>query len=98
MTASVPIAPTFDLATVAEAAGQRDPEKRWYARGMLHVEGVAQGALEAAATQAVVPPPPDPVQGRLAADPMRRALLRRQAEVEGKTLAHIVAELKAELP
>ena len=98
MTARVTIAPDRDLAAVSAAAGQPDPDRRWYARGMLHVEGVAQGALEAAATRAVVARPPDPVEGRLAADPVLRALLRRQAKVEGKTLAHIVAELKAELP
>ncbi|MCB1557230.1 MAG: hypothetical protein KDJ15_07965 [Alphaproteobacteria bacterium] len=53
----------YNLALIAEQAGQGDEDKRFYRNGELHVEGVTQAALDAAlagydhATQAPVPEP-----------------------------------------
>ncbi len=53
--ARIKISPELPLALIAEAAGQPDPEKRFYRDGFLEVQGVTQGALEHAAAN-----PPDP--------------------------------------
>ena len=96
MIATVAIAPNFDLASVAEAAGQPDPEKRWYAAGILHVEGVIQAALDAAAAAPIVAVS-DPVDVRLRHDPVVAALVRMLAKRFAISEAAAVAALKAEL-
>lgn len=48
MTASILVDPSFDLASIAEEAGNGAFDSRWYQDGYLYVEGVSQEALEAA--------------------------------------------------
>lgn len=51
MTASVVIAPDADLAAIAAAAGNANPDDRGYYQGALYVRGVMQAALDAAVAQ-----------------------------------------------
>jgi hypothetical protein len=54
MTVSIEIAPDMNLAAVAAAAGNGNEAARFYSEGRLHVSGVTQQALEAAAANAQV--------------------------------------------
>lgn len=46
--AKIAVPPDYDLAAIAEAAGQPDRYKRSYAAGELYVEGVSQSSLDVA--------------------------------------------------
>lgn len=48
MTASIVVPAHFDLPLIAAAAGQSDPEQRWYSEGRLFVVGVDQASLDGA--------------------------------------------------
>lgn len=45
----ITISPALDLVAIAEAAGQSEPEARWYENGVLYVQGVTDEALVVAA-------------------------------------------------
>jgi len=95
MIAHVTIAADRDLAQVAEAAGQPNPDKRHYEAGVLHVEGVPQAALEAAAATATLALT-DPVVSRLRADDVLRALVEALAKRLTIPAADLIAAIKAE--
>lgn len=83
MTANIEVSSLFDLAAISIAAGQPDPEQRWYENGCLFVQGVTQESLDAALATY------DPVQD----ERVRLALLiadrRYMAEIAGVTVGSI---------
>lgn len=55
--AKVEIEPRFNLAAIAEEAGQPDVDKREYVNGFLFVKDVTQQRLDAAALNKIVATP-----------------------------------------
>jgi hypothetical protein len=89
--ASVEVSAEQDLAAIAAAAGNGDVDGRWYAGGRLHVVGVTQAALDAAAVLTNhAPAVPASVTNFQA-----RALMRRTILPDGRSLETTVREALA---
>lgn len=83
MTASIAVSVEYDLASIAESAGQTDASRRKYSEGVFYVQGVSQSALDGALA----------AYDHLAAVKARKkadlATLRYEKEIAGKTVSGI---------